>query len=75
MWLVKCSKKDIVCLFYNKIVYEKRDNIQATQYQKIVDVCFAKEINPGRYWKTQWRELEIDEFLKRYKRSQRFKDR
>ncbi|MFS7936744.1 hypothetical protein Hanom_Chr05g00419371 [Helianthus anomalus] len=25
MWLVNCSKKDIDCLFYNKIVYEKRD--------------------------------------------------
>ncbi|MFS7954118.1 hypothetical protein Hanom_Chr07g00626561 [Helianthus anomalus] len=73
MWLVNCSKKDIDCLFYNKTVYEKRDKLQAMQYQKIVDVRFVKEINSGRYWKTSWRDLEIDEFLKRYKGSQRFK--
>ncbi|MFS7976568.1 hypothetical protein Hanom_Chr10g00893981 [Helianthus anomalus] len=74
VWLVKCSKKDIDFLFNNKIVYEKRDKVQVMQYQKIVDVCFVKEINSGRYWKTSWRDLEIDEFLKRYKRSQRFKE-
>ncbi|MFS7978557.1 hypothetical protein Hanom_Chr10g00916861 [Helianthus anomalus] len=27
MWLVNFSKKDIDCLFYNKIVYEKRDKV------------------------------------------------
>ncbi|MFS8018851.1 hypothetical protein Hanom_Chr15g01396921 [Helianthus anomalus] len=64
MWLVNCSKKDIDCLFYNKIVYEKRDKEQAMQYQTIVDVWFAQDINSGRYWKTKWRDLEIDEFLK-----------
>ncbi|MFS7969293.1 hypothetical protein Hanom_Chr09g00807461 [Helianthus anomalus] len=32
MWLVNCSKKDIDCLFYNKIVYEKRYKVQAMQY-------------------------------------------
>ncbi|KAJ0494665.1 hypothetical protein HanIR_Chr12g0600021 [Helianthus annuus] len=32
MWLVNCSKKDIDCLFYNKIVYEKPDKVQAMQY-------------------------------------------
>ncbi|MFS7954730.1 hypothetical protein Hanom_Chr07g00633941 [Helianthus anomalus] len=74
MWLVNCSKKDIDCLFYNKIVYEKRDKVQAMQYQKIVDVCFAKDINSGRYWKPKWRDLEIDEFLKRYNRGHRFKE-
>ncbi|MFS7987543.1 hypothetical protein Hanom_Chr11g01024211 [Helianthus anomalus] len=41
---------------------------------KIVDVCFAQDINSGRYWKTKWRDLEIDEFLKRYKRNQKFKE-
>ncbi|MFS7952800.1 hypothetical protein Hanom_Chr07g00611141 [Helianthus anomalus] len=74
IWLVNCSKKDIECLFYNKIVYEKRDKVQTMHYQKIGDVCFAKDINSGRYWKTKWRDLEIDEFLKRYNRSQRFKE-
>ncbi|MFS7913039.1 hypothetical protein Hanom_Chr02g00136941 [Helianthus anomalus] len=73
MWLVNCSKKDSDCLFYNKIVYKKRDKVQAMQYQKIVDVCFAKDINSGRYWKSKWRDLKIDEFLKKYKREQRFK--
>ncbi|MFS7978184.1 hypothetical protein Hanom_Chr10g00912591 [Helianthus anomalus] len=64
MWLVNCSKKDIYCLFLNKIVYEKRDKNQAMQYQSIVDVCFAQDINSGRYWKSKWRDIEIDEFLK-----------
>ncbi|MFS7967990.1 hypothetical protein Hanom_Chr09g00792271 [Helianthus anomalus] len=26
------------------------------------------------YWKSKWRDLEIDEFLKKYKRSQQFKE-
>ncbi|MFS7943561.1 hypothetical protein Hanom_Chr06g00501681 [Helianthus anomalus] len=73
MWLVNCSKKDIDCLFLNKIVYERIDKEQAMQYQTIVDMCFAQDINSGRYWKTKWRDLEIDEFLKRYKRNQKFK--
>ncbi|KAF5821136.1 hypothetical protein HanRHA438_Chr01g0010681 [Helianthus annuus] len=73
MWLVNCSKKDIDCLFYNKIVYERTDREQALQYQKVVDVCYAKDINSGRYWKTKWRDLEIYEFLKVYKHEQRFK--
>ncbi|MFS7929774.1 hypothetical protein Hanom_Chr04g00336421 [Helianthus anomalus] len=74
MWLVNCSKKDIDCLFDNKIVYEKPDKVQAMQYQKIVYVCYAKDMNSGRYWKSKWRDLEIDEFLKRYNHSQRFKE-
>ncbi|MFS8023781.1 hypothetical protein Hanom_Chr16g01455581 [Helianthus anomalus] len=74
MWLVNCSKKDIDFLFYNKIVHEKRDKEHALQYQSIVDVCFAQYINSGRYWKTKWRDLEIDEFLKKYKRSQKFEE-
>ncbi|MFS7963246.1 hypothetical protein Hanom_Chr08g00735811 [Helianthus anomalus] len=74
MWLVNCSKKDIDCLFYNKIVYEKPNKVQAIQYQKIVDVCFAKDISFGRYWKSKWRDLEIDELLKKYNRSQRLKE-
>ncbi|MFS7950635.1 hypothetical protein Hanom_Chr07g00585511 [Helianthus anomalus] len=69
MWLVNCSKNDIDCLFYNK----KADKEQAMQYQKIVGVCFAQDINSGRYWKSKWRNLEIDEFLKKYKLEQRFK--
>ncbi|MFS7943565.1 hypothetical protein Hanom_Chr06g00501721 [Helianthus anomalus] len=73
MWLVNCSKKDIDCLFLNKIVYERIDKEQAMQYQTIVYMCFAQDINSGRYWKTKWRDLEIDEFLKRYKRNQKFK--
>ncbi|MFS7996778.1 hypothetical protein Hanom_Chr12g01133831 [Helianthus anomalus] len=30
--------------------------------------------NSGRYWKSKFRDLEIDEFLKKYKHSQRFKE-
>ncbi|MFS8028088.1 hypothetical protein Hanom_Chr16g01506381 [Helianthus anomalus] len=45
MWLVNCSKKDIDCLFFNKIVYNGPDKVQAQHYQKIVNVCFAKDIN------------------------------
>ncbi|MFS7978195.1 hypothetical protein Hanom_Chr10g00912711 [Helianthus anomalus] len=32
MWLVNCSKKDIDCLFFNKIVYNEPDKVQAQQY-------------------------------------------
>ncbi|XP_035840317.1 uncharacterized protein LOC118487514 [Helianthus annuus] len=74
MWLVNCSKKDIDCLFVNKIIYDKKDKAIAQQYQSVVDVCFAKEINSGKNWKTSWRELEVDEFLKVYKRSLRSKE-
>ncbi|MFS7911133.1 hypothetical protein Hanom_Chr02g00114461 [Helianthus anomalus] len=59
MWLVNCSKKDIDRLFYNKIVYENPDKVQAIQYQKL---------------KSKWRDSEIVEFLKRYKHSKRFKE-
>ncbi|MFS8034911.1 hypothetical protein Hanom_Chr17g01586791 [Helianthus anomalus] len=60
--------------FYEDLkVYEKPDRIQALQYQKLVDLCYAKDINSGRYWKSKCRDLEIDEFLKSYKRSERFK--
>ncbi|MFS8019600.1 hypothetical protein Hanom_Chr15g01405651 [Helianthus anomalus] len=34
----------------------------------------AKDINSGRYWKSKFRDLEIDEFLKREKRAKRFKE-
>ncbi|KAM0012684.1 hypothetical protein Hdeb2414_s0049g00749991 [Helianthus debilis subsp. tardiflorus] len=74
MWLVNCSKKDIDCLFVNKIIYDKKDKAIAQQYQRVVDVCFAKEINSGKNWKTSWRELEVDEFLKEYKKSLKSKE-
>ncbi|KAM0056062.1 hypothetical protein Hdeb2414_s0006g00213661 [Helianthus debilis subsp. tardiflorus] len=74
MWLVNCSKKDIDCLFVNKIIYDKKDKAIAQQYQRVVDICFAKEINSGKNWKTSWRELEVDEFLKEYKKSLKSKE-
>ncbi|MFS8033739.1 hypothetical protein Hanom_Chr17g01573141 [Helianthus anomalus] len=49
MWLVNFSKKDIDCWFYSKIVYEKQDKVQAQQYQKLVNFCYAKDVNSGRY--------------------------
>ncbi|MFS8034014.1 hypothetical protein Hanom_Chr17g01576221 [Helianthus anomalus] len=45
MWLVNYSKKDINCLFSNKIVYDFPDRAQAQQYQKMVNLCFTKDIN------------------------------
>ncbi|MFS7946690.1 hypothetical protein Hanom_Chr06g00539271 [Helianthus anomalus] len=73
MWLVNCSKKDIHCMFFNKIVYNEPDKVQAQQYQKIVNVCFVKDINSGRYWESKFRDLELEEFLKKERRSERFK--
>ncbi|MFS7960793.1 hypothetical protein Hanom_Chr08g00707191 [Helianthus anomalus] len=65
MWLVNYSKKDIDCLFFNKIMYYPTDKEQAMQYQKVANVCFEKKnINPGRYWESSWRDLECEEFLK-----------
>ncbi|MFS8007441.1 hypothetical protein Hanom_Chr14g01261051 [Helianthus anomalus] len=49
MRLVNCSKKDIECLFFNKIMYYEADKEQPLQYQKLVGVCFEKEINSGHY--------------------------
>ncbi|MFS8003150.1 hypothetical protein Hanom_Chr13g01210521 [Helianthus anomalus] len=73
MWLVNFSKKDIDCLFFNKIVYNEPDKIQAQQNPKILNVCFAKDINSGIYWETKFRDLELEELLKAEKRSERFK--
>ncbi|KAM0056215.1 hypothetical protein Hdeb2414_s0006g00215601 [Helianthus debilis subsp. tardiflorus] len=73
MWLVNCSNKDIECLFFNKIIYNEPDKVQAQEYQKIVNVCFAKYINSGRYWEMKFRDLELEEFLKKERRSERFK--
>ncbi|MFS7928945.1 hypothetical protein Hanom_Chr04g00326741 [Helianthus anomalus] len=73
MWLVNCSKKDIDYLFFKKIVYNEPDKVQAQQFQKIVNVCFVKDINSGRYWESKFRDLELEEFLKSERRSERFK--
>ncbi|MFS7904606.1 hypothetical protein Hanom_Chr01g00038071 [Helianthus anomalus] len=73
MWLVNCTKKDIDCLFFNKIVYDGPDRLQAQQYQKMVNLCFAKDINSGGYWESKFREIELEEFLKKEKRSEKFK--
>ncbi|MFS8003805.1 hypothetical protein Hanom_Chr13g01218211 [Helianthus anomalus] len=53
MWLVNYSKKDIECLFINKIVYNEVDKNQAQRYQKLINVCFAKDINFGPYWESK----------------------
>ncbi|MFS7945827.1 hypothetical protein Hanom_Chr06g00528711 [Helianthus anomalus] len=73
MWLVNCSKKDIDCLFFNKIVYDGPDKAQAQQYQKMVNLCFAKDTNSVRYWETKFRDIELEEFLKKEKGSEKFK--
>ncbi|MFS7979476.1 hypothetical protein Hanom_Chr10g00927741 [Helianthus anomalus] len=64
MWLVNSLKKDIECLFFNKIMYYEIDNEQAQRFQNLVNVCFEKDINSGRYWESKWRDLELEEFLK-----------
>ncbi|MFS7929922.1 hypothetical protein Hanom_Chr04g00338101 [Helianthus anomalus] len=74
MWLVNCSKKDIECLCFNKIVYDAPDKVQAQQYQKMANLCFEKDINSGRYWKSKFRDLELEEFLKKEKRNKRFRE-
>ncbi|MFS7888746.1 hypothetical protein Hanom_Chr00s000002g01598711 [Helianthus anomalus] len=65
MWLVNCLKKDIECLFFNKIVYNEVDKNQVQRYQKLGNVCFAKDINSGRSWESKWRNLELEELLKK----------
>ncbi|MFS7905522.1 hypothetical protein Hanom_Chr01g00048681 [Helianthus anomalus] len=65
MWLMNCSKKDIECLFFNKIMHNEVDKNQAQRYQKLINVCFAKDINSGRYWESKWRNLELEEVLKK----------
>ncbi|MFS7909680.1 hypothetical protein Hanom_Chr02g00097431 [Helianthus anomalus] len=67
MWLVNCSKKDINCLLFNKIVHDLPDRARAQQYQKMVNLCFEKDINSGRYWETKFRDIELEEFLKKRK--------
>ncbi|MFS8007314.1 hypothetical protein Hanom_Chr14g01259561 [Helianthus anomalus] len=65
VWLVSFSKKDIECLFYSKISYEEKDKEQALQFQKVINVCYANDINSGKVWKTEWRKLEDKEELKK----------
>ncbi|MFS7954364.1 hypothetical protein Hanom_Chr07g00629431 [Helianthus anomalus] len=60
MRLVNCSKKYIDCLFFNKIVYDAPNKVQAQQYQKMANLCFEKDINSGRYWQTKFRDLELE---------------
>ncbi|MFS7960791.1 hypothetical protein Hanom_Chr08g00707161 [Helianthus anomalus] len=71
MWLVNYSKKDIDCLFFNKIMYYPTDKEQALQYQKVVNVCFEEDINSGCYWESSWRDLECEEFLKEQRHNER----
>ncbi|MFS8021209.1 hypothetical protein Hanom_Chr16g01424771 [Helianthus anomalus] len=73
MWLVNCSKKDIECLFFNKIVYNEVNKHQAQRCQKLVNVCFAKDINSGRYWESKWRNLELEEFLEQERYNENMK--
>ncbi|MFS8007507.1 hypothetical protein Hanom_Chr14g01261811 [Helianthus anomalus] len=49
------------------------DKAQAQQYQKMANLCFAKDINSGRYWQTKFRDLELEEFLKKENRSEKFR--
>ncbi|MFS7979468.1 hypothetical protein Hanom_Chr10g00927651 [Helianthus anomalus] len=71
MWLVNCSKKDIECIFFNKIMYYEAYKEQAQRFQKLVNVCIEKDINSGRYWESKWRDLELEEFLNEECRNER----
>ena len=71
MWLVNCSEEDIKCLFFNKIHYEKPEEVQAMQYQNVVRVCYTHGINSGKMWQSKWRELEREEFLREEKNKER----
>ncbi|MFS7944792.1 hypothetical protein Hanom_Chr06g00516441 [Helianthus anomalus] len=75
-WLYNETTAEAVISVFDKSTRKsRRINILDPMllYQNIVDVCFAQDINSGRYWKSKWKDLEIDEFLKKYKREQRFK--
>ncbi|MFS7946710.1 hypothetical protein Hanom_Chr06g00539521 [Helianthus anomalus] len=39
----------------------------------MANLCFEKDINSGRYWKSKFRDLELEEFLKKEKRNERFR--
>ncbi|MFS8021337.1 hypothetical protein Hanom_Chr16g01426241 [Helianthus anomalus] len=71
MWLVNLLKKDVECLFFNKIWYLEENKVQAMQYQKIINVCYGKDIYSRNYWKTSWRDFERIEFLREEKRLDR----
>ena len=73
MWLVNCSKEDIKCLYFSKIVFEDREKEQALQFQRVVNVCYAKDVNAGKMWESSWRDLERKEFLKEVKRYEMIK--
>ncbi|MFS7947963.1 hypothetical protein Hanom_Chr06g00554341 [Helianthus anomalus] len=47
------------------IMYYPTDKEHALQYQKVVNVCFEKDINSGRYRSSSWSDLELEEFVKR----------
>ncbi|MFS7912957.1 hypothetical protein Hanom_Chr02g00136031 [Helianthus anomalus] len=46
-------------------MYNEINKEQVQRYQKLVNVCFEKDINYGRYWESKWRDLELEEFLKK----------
>ena len=73
MWLVNCSKEDIKFLYFSKIVFEDREKEQALQFQRVVNVCYAKDVNAGKMWESSWRDLERKEFLKEVKRYEMIK--
>ncbi|MFS7919534.1 hypothetical protein Hanom_Chr03g00213781 [Helianthus anomalus] len=52
-------------------MYYEADKVQALQYQKLVTMCFEKYINSSHYWKSNWRDLELEEFLKEERHNER----
>ncbi|MFS7929722.1 hypothetical protein Hanom_Chr04g00335861 [Helianthus anomalus] len=39
----------------------------------MLNLCFAKDINSGKYWQTKFRDSELEEFLMKEKRSEKFR--
>ncbi|MFS7936344.1 hypothetical protein Hanom_Chr05g00414461 [Helianthus anomalus] len=64
MWIVKCSTKDIECLFVNTIGYKAEDKDQALQFQKVATICFQNGINSENVWSSKWKKIEKEEALK-----------
>ncbi|MFS7953668.1 hypothetical protein Hanom_Chr07g00621341 [Helianthus anomalus] len=68
------STTEAVISLYDKKTGESRRISVLDPMWLLVNLCYAKDNKSGRYWKSKFRDLEIDEFLKKYKRSERLKE-
>ncbi|MFS8007218.1 hypothetical protein Hanom_Chr14g01258351 [Helianthus anomalus] len=75
MWLVNLSEKDVGRLYYNKIVHQVQDVVQAMQYQNVIKIRYTYEINSGKMWNTKWPEIEKKEFMREIRKEERIEAR